>query len=667
MPYKKVIAELNPQQQNAVKHTSGPLLVIAGAGSGKTKVITSKIAYLIGECGYSAKHVTAITFTNKAASEMLERSRKLLSGMETRGLTISTFHALGLKILKRECAHLGYKPSFSILDSYDSGKIISDLAKTTDKALVRSLQQQISLCKNSLLSPEELLAKAADKIEVENARLYMAYQDTLKTYQAVDFDDLIRLPLELFNRDLEVLYKWQQYIRYLLIDEYQDTNDCQYRLIKLLTQRHGMLTVVGDDDQSIYAWRGANASNILNLKDAFPNLEVIKLEQNYRSTTTILNAANNVIKENPKLFPKKLWSKFDFGEAIQIMSLKNDEAEADSVARKIMLHQLQYQTSLSDYAILYRSNHQARVLEQALRNYQLPYSISGGQSFFEKSEIKDITSYMRLIVNNDDDTAFIRAITTPKRGIGAITLEKLSNYATSRRISLFAALFEEGFADSCPQPQLVELTAFGNFINNLQFKMTKTPVEELLMELIDTIGYEQYLYEQDTSKIAEKRFGNILSFIAWLTKKATEQNKSFTELLHTITLITLLDGSNSEDVSSIKLSTLHAAKGLEYPHVYIISCEEGILPHQESINNANIEEERRLMYVGITRAEKSLTISYCETRKQNGELQTRMPSRFLAEMGEENINNQAKNKLNKTTLTDSGLQDRLKKLKDLLK
>lgn len=667
MSYKKVIAELNQQQQNAVKHTTGPLLVIAGAGSGKTKVITSKIAYLIGECGYSAKHVTAITFTNKAASEMLERSRKLLSGMETRGLTISTFHALGLKILKRECAHLGYKPTFSILDSYDSGKIISDLAKTTDKALVRSLQQQISLCKNSLLSPEELLAKATDKIEVENARLYMTYQDTLKTYQAVDFDDLIRLPLELFNRDLEVLYKWQQYIRYLLIDEYQDTNDCQYRLIKLLTQRHGMLTVVGDDDQSIYAWRGANASNIMNLKDAFPTLEVIKLEQNYRSTATILTAANNVIKENPKLFPKKLWSKFDFGEAIQIIALKNDEAEADNVARKIMLHQLQYQTNLSDYAVLYRSNHQARVLEQALRNYQLPYSISGGQSFFEKSEIKDITSYMRLIVNNDDDTAFIRAITTPKRGIGAMTLEKLANYATRRHISLFAAMFEEGFADSCPQTQLSELTAFGNFINNLQFKMSKTPVEELLMELIHTIGYEQYLYEQDTSKIAEKRFGNILSFIAWLTKKATEQNKSFTELLHTITLITLLDGSNSEDVSSIKLSTLHAAKGLEYPYVYIISCEEGILPHQESINNDNIEEERRLMYVGITRAQKGLTISYCETRKQNGELQTRMPSRFLAEMGEENINNQAKNKGSNTTLTDSALQDRLRQLKDLLK
>lgn len=660
-----LLSKLNKEQRESVKHIAGPLLVIAGAGSGKTRVITTKIAYLINECGYAAKNITAITFTNKAAKEMLERTNKLLKDVNTRGLTITTFHSLGLKILKAECHNIGFKPNFSILDSYDSAKVISDIVKTTDKAIVKSLQSQISLWKNQLITPNYLINSAKDAVESETAKIYQQYQDTLKTYQAMDFDDLIKLPLEIFEANMEILYKWQQKIQYLLVDEYQDTNECQYRLIKILTKRSGMLTAVGDDDQSIYAWRGANLNNLKNLQSDFPQLSIIKLEQNYRSTTTILNAANNVIKNNTKLFDKQLWSQLGHGEAINIISCRNEEAEAETIIRKIMLHQLQNNSQYSDHAILYRGNHQSRILEQLLRNYQIPYTISGGQSFFDKTEIKDVTSYLRLLVNEDDDSALIRAITTPKRGIGQITLEKLANYATSRHISLFAAIFEEGFVSNCNIAQLDELYIFGNFINNLQLRITKDEVKDLLNELVISIKYEEYLYESDNPKSAEKRWGNVLNLIEWLSKKALQDNKKLPELIQTITLITMLDNKDANDINAVQLSTLHAAKGLEYPYVYLISCEEGIIPHQESVNNDNIEEERRLIYVGITRAQRELTISHCQQRKQAGELQTKERSRFIEEMGDNNIVDETKRRQSK--LDNNQLKNRLQSLQDLLK
>ncbi len=662
---QNLFSNLNQQQKEAITHINSPLLVIAGAGSGKTRVITHKIAYLISQCGYLANQITAITFTNKAAKEMLERSNKLLSGLNTRGLTITTFHSLGLKILKEEAQHLGYKPTFSILDSHDSGKIISDIVKSTDKSIYKLLQNQISFWKNNSTTPEQLLSAALNDVDFKNAQIFRQYQDTLKTYQAVDFDDLIKLPLDLLNTNPEVLFKWQQKIRYLLIDEYQDTNLCQYQLIKLLCERNASFTAVGDDDQSIYAWRGANLDNLTYLQKDFPQLNTIKLEQNYRSTITILNAANSIIKQNPKLFIKKLWSNLGTGEAIKIISCKNDEAEAEEIVRKIMLHQLKIGANFSDYAILYRNNYQSRILEQTLRNYQLPYSVSGGQSFFEKTEIKDISAYLRLLINDDDDTAFIRAITTPKRGIGQVTLDKLANYANSRHISLFAALFEEGFANSCNNVQLDELLTFGNFINNLQFKINRESVRELLKELITSIKYEEYLYLDENMKSAEKKWGNVLSFTDWLSKKAEENKKTLAELVHTITLITMLEEKDNNGIQSIKLTTLHAAKGLEYPYVFLISCEEAILPHQESINNNLIEEERRLMYVGITRAQKELTISYCNERRVAGELQKKERSRFLDELGEENIIDITKQKNEKITNNDE-IKNRLEQLKNLL-
>ena len=646
---QELLNKLNTQQRDAVKHTQGPLLVLAGAGSGKTRVITHKIAYLIKSLGIQAKHITAITFTNKAAKEMQERASKLVSGLNTRGLTICTFHALGLKIMREEAKNLGYKPTFSVLDSYDSGKIISDIMQTTDKALIRSMQSQISLWKNSFTSPELVQSQAKEEFDHFAARVYLQYQDTLKTYQAIDFDDLIKLPVELFKTDLAVLHKWQLKIRYLLVDEYQDTNVCQYQLIKLLAGSQGQFTAVGDDDQSIYAWRGADSENLRLLNQDYTNLNIIKLEQNYRSTTTILGAANQVIQNNPKLFEKKLWSDFGTGEPIRLISCPNDEAEADLVVRKIMLHQLNAGTKFSDYAVLYRSNFQARVLEQAFRNYKIPYTISGGKSFFDKAEIKDIMAYLRLTINEDDDSAFIRAITTPKRGIGETTLDKLSTYAARREISLFEALFEEGFASVCNPAQLENVLDFGRFINDIQARQKFEPAGELLTEILQAIKYEEYLYDSEEVKAAEKRYGNVLSFIEWMSKKGENDNKTLPELTQTVALITLLEGQSEEEVDSVKLSTLHAAKGLEYPYVFMISCEEGILPHQESIANGSIEEERRLMYVGITRAQYELTISYCEQRRKAGTLEMRERSRFLAELGTKNVLDEAARRFEKIT------------------
>lgn len=663
---QELLNKLNPPQREAVEYNKGPLLVLAGAGSGKTRVITHKIAYLIKKCGIQAKHITAITFTNKAAKEMQERATKLVTGLSTRGLTICTFHALGLKILREEATHLGYKQNFSVLDSYDSYKIISDIIQTTDKSLVRSLQSKISLWKNSFISPDKAVSLAADETDTVQAKVYQQYQDTLQSYQAVDFDDLIRLPVELFQNNLAVLHKWQLKIRYLLVDEYQDTNVCQYQLIRLLAGTNGLFTAVGDDDQSIYAWRGADSQNLHLLSEDYSHLKIIKLEQNYRSTITILSAANQVIQNNPKLFEKKLWSEFGSGEAVRVVSCPNEEAEADMVARKIMLQQLHQQNKFSEYAILYRSNFQSRVLEQALRNYKIPYTISGGQSFFDKAEIKDIMSYLRLIINDNDDSAFIRAVTTPKRGVGSTTLDKLSSYAARRNISMFEALFEEGFAADCNSTQLDSLLEFGNFINDVQFRQNNEPAGELLQHIVKAINYESYLYDIEETKGAEKRFANVNSFIEWIAKKAEEDNKTLPQMTQTVSLITMLEGQNGEEPDAVKLTTLHASKGLEYPYVFLISCEEGILPHQESINVGSIEEERRLMYVGITRAQYELTVSYCEQRRKAGAVETRERSRFITEMGSNNIIDEAKKRFEK--INDKGeLLSKFNLLKSLLR
>ncbi len=625
---------MNAPQREAVRHLDGPLLVLAGAGSGKTRVITRKIQYLVQDCGMAPNHIAAITFTNKAAKEMQERVAKLLGGGRAEGLTVSTFHSLGARILRQESKHCGLKPGFSILDAADTSSLFQELMKNADKARVRAAQGRISLWKNGLLGPEAALREAKDEIEAEAARLYADYEKTLHAYQAVDFDDLIRRPVELFEANEDVLARWQGRLRYLLVDEYQDTNRCQYRMMKLIAGPRAAFTAVGDDDQSIYAWRGADIANLRLLTEEFPTLKVVKLEQNYRSTTRILKAANAVIAHNPKLFEKKLWSERGHGDVIQVTACRDGEHEAELVAARLSAHRFEHRGKWSDYAILYRGNHQARAFEQQLRNQKIPYLLSGGQSFFERAEIKDVTCYLRLLANADDDPAFIRAVTTPKRGIGGSTLEALGRYAGSRRISLFAALFEAGAASHLQARALEALREFGNFINRLAHRAEREPAAQVLDDLLRAIGYESWLFESLDPPEAEAKWSNVRDFVGWLGNKGAEDNKNLLELAQTVALISMLD-KNQEEADAVQLATLHAAKGLEFRHVFLVGVEEGILPHRESIDPAKLEEERRLMYVGITRAQMSLHLTWCEKRKQGKEWRECQPSRFIQEMGDD--------------------------------
>ena len=630
------MSSLNPQQREAIHYLDGPLLVLAGAGSGKTRVITEKIAYLLGACGFAPRNVAAITFTNKAAREMQERLARLVSPQAAAEVQVSTFHALGVRILREEAKWLGYKPRFSIFDATDCAAIFAELAGSVDKATLRALQAIVSQWKNARLAPERAEAVAASELERRAATVYGAYASTLKAYQAVDFDDLIGLPVQLFESHPEVRDKWQNRLRYLLIDEYQDTNACQYALLKLLAGPRAQFTAVGDDDQSIYAWRGADIDNLRKLPEEFPRLKVIKLEQNYRSTVRILRAANNVIAHNEKLFEKRLWSELGLGEPISVTLCADHEREAESVAIRLQAHKFEQRGAWSDYAILYRSNHQARLFEQQLRNQRIPYQISGGQSFFDKAEIKDLLAYLRLLANAEDDPAFIRAATTPKRGIGASTLQALGTYAGERHLALFDAAFEAGFAARVAPRQLEPLLAFCTFIARLRTQAEQAPARTVLADLLAAIDYQTFLFDHEEARAAEAKWANVCEFVDWLSRKGEADDKRLAELTQTIALINMLDKQDAE-FDGVQLSTLHAAKGLEYKHVFLVGVEEGILPHRESVETGKVEEERRLMYVGITRARHSLHLTHCERRKQGRDWVSCEPSRFIAEMGKEDV------------------------------
>jgi len=654
MSTKVPVFGLNLPQSQAVTYLDGPCLVLAGAGSGKTRVITQKIAHLIEDRGYDPRTIAALTFTNKAALEMQERIAKLLKQpKQAKQLTVSTFHSLGVRILRQECNELGLKDRFSIMDSDDCASLIQDMAITTDKQVVRRIQTDISLWKNGLVDPVRALAQAKDEDEAQSARIYASYVATLSAYQAVDFDDLIRLPVELFRDHEKVRDKWQRRLRYLLMDEYQDTNTCQYELVKLMVTGIGkkpMFTAVGDDDQAIYAWRGASVENLKTLQTDFPDLEVIKLEQNYRSTTRILQAANAVIGNNPKLFEKSLWSEHGLGEPIEVMSMPSDDAEADQVAIMISADHFQRKNKWSDYAILYRGNHQARIIEQALRKERIPYTISGGQSFFDKAEIKDIISYLRLLANTDDDPAFIRAVTTPRRGVGQSTLETLGTFSAQWNCSLFEAVFKGGIEALLQDRQLHPLRDFCNFINDLEARASRPGpsgsgdnAAEVLDDLLAAINYENYLYDMFDERAAQSKWQNVLEFVNWLKERGRGgkdrdgEEKNVLELTQMVALMSMLEGQD-EDPDAVRMSTLHASKGLEYPHVFLVGCEEGILPHKGDADMpaeaiaARVQEERRLMYVGITRAQRTLKITWCKKRKRAGEQVHCDPSRFIKEM-----------------------------------
>ena len=649
---------LNLAQQEAVNYLHGPCLVLAGAGSGKTRVITHKIARLI-QAGLDPKRIAAITFTNKAAAEMRERAKGLI-GRDAKQVVVCTFHALGVRMMREDGGVLGLKPQFSILDADDVTKILKDAGGTTDTATARTWQWTISKWKNMGLNSAEAEAQAVDDNERITAKIMARYEERLTAYQSVDFDDLIGMPLQLLHKHEAVREKWQKLLGHILVDEYQDTNATQYEVLKLLAGERGRFTAVGDDDQSIYGWRGATLDNLKKLPIDYPQLKVIKLEQNYRSTSAILRAANNVIGPNPKLFPKTLFSELGEGEPVRVVDCDNEQHEAErAVARIQGLRESSTQKEWRDFAILYRANHQARIFEQALRRANIPYKVSGGQSFFDRAEIKDLCGWFRLWVNNDDDPAFLRAVTTPKRGIGHTTLQQLGVFASQYKISLFEALFSPSLPSAVPKRGIEGLHEFGRYINDLEYRARHTVGAEgaraFLTDWLKDIEYEKHLYDgEDSEQAAASRWTNVLEFCDWMSQRCGGQvedasgattgpeAKSLLEVAQTISLLSTIS-EREQDQNVLTLSTLHASKGLEWPHVMLVGVNEGLLPfkldddegRQEKVTEniaERLQEERRLMYVGITRAQRTLAVSWMKRRKKGREMVQAAPSRFIAEM-----------------------------------
>ncbi|MEC8918968.1 DNA helicase Rep [Salinicola sp. MIT1003] len=640
------LAKLNPRQQEAVRFIDGPCLVLAGAGSGKTSVITTKIAYLVQECGMSARKIAAVTFTNKAAREMKERVGQMLKGREGHGLTVSTFHNLGLNIIRRELKTLGFRPGFSLFDPEDAKALLRDLMQKeadTDAEQINAVQNRISQWKNDLVLPGPAISHAADEDEQYAARIYEAYNRHLKAYNAVDFDDLIMLPVVLLQTDPEALARWRKRIQYMLVDEYQDTNVSQYQLVKMLMDERATFTVVGDDDQSIYAWRGARPENLVTLGEDFPRLNVIKLEQNYRSTATILRAANTLIANNPHVYEKTLWSDMGQGDPIRVVVNRHEEAEAERVAGEILTRRIKERAEWRDFAVLYRGNFQARLLELKLQHHQIPYKLSGGTSFFSRNEIKDSMAYLRLLINPDDDNAFLRIVNVPRREIGPGTLEKLANYATERSASMFAACHELGLEQVLPTRAVERLGRFAHFIDGVRKRMDQGDAIAAIREMIRDMDYEAWLYQNASAPtIAERRMANVWTLIDQLEKsmhrddedgEASEETDDVQSAISRLVLRDILEQQAEEDDSDrVQLLTMHASKGLEFPHVYLMGLEEELLPHRNSIESGTVEEERRLAYVGITRARRTLTLTLARQRKAYGELLDCTPSRFLDEL-----------------------------------
>jgi len=653
---------LNLAQQEAVNYLHGPCLVLAGAGSGKTRVITHKIARLI-QMGMKPEQIAAITFTNKAAAEMRERAKGLI-GKSAKGVLICTFHALGVRMLRQDGQALGLKQQFSILDSDDVTSILKDAGGSADVATARQWQWTISAWKNQGLNAAQAEAQASGDEERLIARVMAHYEERLTAYQSVDFDDLIGLPLKLLKEHDSVRAKWQAALGHVLVDEYQDTNATQYEVLKLLVGERGRFTAVGDDDQSIYGWRGATLDNLKKLPQDYPTLKVVKLEQNYRSTSAILRAANNVIGPNPKLFPKTLFSELGEGEPVRVVDCDSEEHEAERVVARIQslraeggLQAGNQPPEWKDFCVLYRANHQAKPFEKAFRKANIPYKVSGGQSFFDRAEIKDLCSWMVLLSNNDNNPAFIRAIKTPKRGIGHTTLGALATFADAHKISLFEALFSHSLGAALPAKAVGSLQEFGRYVNDLEYRAKRCvgaqDARAFLNDWLKDIDYEKHLYDgEDSEKVAAARWSNVMDFCDWMAQRCggqiddtagavmTKETKTMLEVVQTIALLSTIS-EREGDQNVVTLSTLHASKGLEWPHVVLAGCVEGMLPFKleddDGTNTENIalrlQEERRLMYVGITRAQRTLAVNWLRRRKKGRDTIAGVPSRFIAEMG----------------------------------
>lgn len=615
------------------------MLVLAGAGSGKTRVITQKIAYLIKQQGMLPDKIAAVTFTNKAAREMRERVGKTLKHINTRGLIISTFHNLGLRILRTETEASGLRPGFTIYDMEECNRLLGEIsvkALNLDKEFIQRTRQAIGNWKNQLITPDQAISRAEDDREAAMAVLYREYQHSLLVHNAVDFDDLLLLPVTLFQNHAEVLATWHYRLRYLLVDEYQDTNGCQYELVKLLIGNRPALTVVGDDDQSIYSWRGARPDNLAKLQEDFPTLQVIKLEQNYRSTGRILRTANALISNNPHLFKKKLWSDQGYGDPIRVIRAVDEEDEARLVISELLTDRMRFNRRHGDYAILYRSNHQSRVFEKVLREHGIPYLLSGGTSFFSYTEVKDILAYLRLLANADDNAAFLRVINTPRRQIGASTVAGLSSLANNRGLSLHKTGLSKELGRSLDASATLRVQGFCEWLSEMSLIAEEQGLNRAMEQLLEETAYEDWLKQTSENEgQAERRMRNVRELTGWIAQIMKQANEPMTptDVIDHMALMDALDRKETdEQQDAVQLATLHAAKGLEFPHVFMVGLEENLLPHKNSLEVDGLEEERRLAYVGITRAQKSLYLSFTKKRKQYGEWLESKPSRFLEEL-----------------------------------
>jgi len=620
---------LNPPQREAVLHTDGPLLVLAGAGSGKTRVIVEKIAHLVGTGRFPAKRIAAITFTNKSAREMRERVARRLTGDAAEGLTVCTFHALGLRILQVEHAKLGLKRGFSIFDAEDSAAQLKDLLPPGSKPdAIEAAKQLVSRAKNAGLSPDGAAAAAGSVREREAAALYARYQQRLAAFNAVDFDDLIRLPVQLLEQDADAIAGWRERIGYLLVDECQDTNDAQYRLLKALAGPAGLFTCVGDDDQSIYAWRGANPDNLLQLAVDYPALRVVKLEQNYRCSRRVLRAANALIANNPHEHPKTLWSGNADGERIRVWECRDAAHEAEKVAAEIQFQAQKHGAPWSEFCVLFRGNHQSRALEKALQLLRVPYHLTGGTAFLDRGEVKDAMAWLRLVANPDDDAAFLRAIASPSRGVGGTTLAKLAELAQHAHQPLARAADSIALLKQLPARSGNALQEFAGIVRGLRADATRLPPAELVRRLNERSGLLAQLRAQckDEAQFQARR-RNLDELADWFEGG---RNAGPGELAAALALLSHADKGDAGN--QVRLMSLHAAKGLEFRFVFIVGVEDGNLPHEASLEEGRLDEERRLLYVGITRAKEALWLSHARQAQRWGETLRLAPSRFLDEL-----------------------------------
>ena len=620
---------LNPPQQQAVLHTEGPLLVLAGAGSGKTRVIIEKIAHLIHTGRYPAKRIAAITFTNKSAREMRERVARRIRGDAAQDLTVSTFHALGLRILQVEHARLGLRRGFSIFDADDSAAQLKDLLPPGSKpAVVDAAKQLIGRAKNAGLSPQQAAEAARSAREHEAAALYARYQQRLSAFNAVDFDDLIRLPVQLLESDADAVAGWRERIGYLLVDECQDTNDAQYRLLKAIAGEPGQFTVVGDDDQSIYAWRGANPDNLLQLGSDYPALRIVKLEQNYRCSNRVLRAANALIANNPHEHPKTLWSDAADGERIRVWECRDAAHEAEKVAAEIQFTAQKHAAPWSEFCILFRGNHQSRALEKSLQLLRIPYHLSGGTAFLDRGEVKDALAWLRLLANPDDDAAFLRAVAAPNRGVGATSLAKLAELAAHAHLPLARAAESMAVAKQLPARAANALQGFTDIVRGLRGDARTLPPAELVRRLNERSGLLAALRAlcKDEAQFQARR-RNLDELADWFDGPRTSGPG---ELAAALALLSHADKGDAGN--QVRLMSMHAAKGLEFRFVFIVGVEDGNLPHEASIEEGRIDEERRLLYVGITRAREQLWLSHASQAQRWGDRLRLRPSRFLDEL-----------------------------------